>query len=150
MGGEDEEGNWSTAIAIGTPRDLCTAVSTGAAAGGGISSDIGDASFNGFDNRDAAEQFDLTPRSISHEQHHQHQGDGGGGGGRGGGGAPGWNANSRVGYWGAEDLGIGGSDGGGGGGRAGTTALDTIVTSFLRNQHERCPDPVCVLPRVRQ
>lgn len=38
--------------------------------------------------------------------------------------------------------------GGGGGGPAvtGTTALDKIVTSFLRNQHERCPDPVCVLP----
>ncbi|CAM9607807.1 unnamed protein product, partial [Scytosiphon promiscuus] len=28
----------------------------------------------------------------------------------------------------------------------GTTALDKIVTSFLRNQHERCPDPICVLP----
>lgn len=40
---------------------------------------------------------------------------------------------------------IGGGSGAGGGG-AKTTALDTIVTSFLRNQHERCPDPVCVLP----
>ncbi|CAN0486614.1 unnamed protein product, partial [Ectocarpus sp. 12 AP-2014] len=29
---------------------------------------------------------------------------------------------------------------------AGTTALDKIVTSFLRNQHERCSDPICVLP----
>lgn len=36
----------------------------------------------------------------------------------------------------------GGSDTGAGG----RTALDAIVTSFLRNQHERCPDPVCVLP----
>lgn len=27
-----------------------------------------------------------------------------------------------------------------------STVLDEIVTSFLRNQHERCPDPICVLP----
>ncbi|CAN0431243.1 unnamed protein product, partial [Discosporangium mesarthrocarpum] len=26
------------------------------------------------------------------------------------------------------------------------TTLDAIVTSFLRNQHERCPQPICVLP----
>lgn len=149
MGGEEEEENWAAAIAIGTPRDLCTAVSTGAAGGGGCG--IGDASFNVFDSRDAADQFDLTPRSISHQHQHQHQGGGGSGGG-GGGGAPNWNGNSRAAYWGAEGLGIGGSGsaggsgGGDGGGRAGTTALDTIVTSFLRNQHERCPDPVCVLP----
>lgn len=49
--------------------------------------------------------------------------------------------------------GFGGSSGVFGGGSfadgstiSGNTALDTIVTSFLRNQHERCPDPVCVLP----
>lgn len=70
----------------------------------------------------------------------------------------GWKAGGRV-NWGADESdmmilkatgsgqhAVSGGSGGEGERGVGRTALDAIVTSFLRNQHERCPDPVCVLP----
>lgn len=45
---------------------------------------------------------------------------------------------------GGEMVLVGSRPGENGGGVS--TVLDEIVTSFLRNQHERCPDPICVLP----
>lgn len=83
---------------------------------------------------------------------------GGGGGGGSSSGGGGLGAGGGRGGWfndepgmisvtaagsGHSASGVGCSGDAGGGGR---TALDAIVTSFLRNQHERCPDPVCVLP----
>ena len=70
-----------------------------------------------------------------------------------------WDHRNLATCWGGGDavagemmlLGDGMGSGGGGGGygmvpSGGATALDEIVTTFLLNQHERCPDPVCVLP----
>ena len=150
--GLPEQDGWA-ATPVGTPRGFYTAVASSSSIGGGggsSSSGIDDASFNVFgsqnDTREgkgsggggscyssAGKSLELAPRSFPH--HHQHV--------HGGGIGLGIGALSRD-HRGATA----GTAAGGGGGAAveGTTALDKIVTSFLRNQHERCPDPVCVLP----
>ncbi|CAM9387787.1 unnamed protein product, partial [Ectocarpus sp. 13 AM-2016] len=126
--GEREDGSWAAALPVGTPRGL---------------NNNGDPSVSPWT------ATSVAASALSEEGACR-------GGGKGAG-----SFESRCGGGGGQrgrgrgTVAVGGGGGGGtrreGGDRAaaavaGTTALDKIVTSFLRNQHERCSDPICVLP----